>query len=177
MSTPLATVEQLSDHLHKTLDSAALAAEQAVNAASAAIRSYTRQTLTLVEDDEVVLRGTWRDQLDLPEVPVVEVSDITGVDVGVLVASSWTLVGSGVHRSGGWLGPGVALSVTYTHGFATIPDDLVAVCLALAARTFDNPRALASEGYEGYSTTPHLYPLELSRTEQAILDLYRRRTM
>lgn len=176
MSYPLATFDHLSIHLQQTFNTADAAAEQALQAASAAIRSYTRQHISLVADDEVALRGTWGTTLDLPERPIVDVSSVSSGQAALIPTASWQVVGGHLVNSGGWLGPHTALAVTYTHGFAVIPDDIVAVCVSLAARTFDNPRNLAGEGYEGYSSSLHLYPLELSRTEQGILNRYRRRT-
>lgn len=41
--------------------------------------------------------------------------------------------------------------VTYTAGYATIPDDVITICLAVAGRMYDNPRGLRSVSVDDYS--------------------------
>lgn len=165
--------------------------DAALNAASAAVRSYTGQLLDYVVNDTVTLdvdpvnEGRNRHntyvrggEVFLPQAPVVSVSQ-------VLLSLAWrpaqdplvadidyTLYPDGRIRvyQHGWA---ERLQVTYTHGFATMPDDIVfGVVLPYAARLIPNP-----EGRTGFtrgtvidmwSPAVDFYP-----NERAILDPYR----
>lgn len=49
-----------------------------------------------------------------------------------------------------WLQPRVfgwtAVTITYSHGYATVPDEVVTLCLELAAQRYENPQGLLSTG-------------------------------
>jgi hypothetical protein len=71
--------------------------------------------------------------------------------------------------------------VTYSHGFATVPTDVVSVVCAMVTRVFQNPSNLRSETVGSYSVT-YTIPatgealgINLSRYEKQILDRYRRK--
>jgi hypothetical protein len=151
----------------------------ALRVASAAIRRETRQTLTFVADDTVVLEGGER-VLALPQRPVVvdddhpltvvEIPDGTGIEVPAVENRDFIRQGSELRRGeplydlsryAGWpfhrpLGIWAdRVRVTYSHGFqeAEVPDELVGVCLDLAAATLANPRRLRSEAAGATSVT------------------------
>lgn len=176
---PLTTFEVLGDHLQQNLDDAQGPAELALTSASAVIRRHCRQTLSLVEDDEVNLQGTWDMLLALPQRPVLEVTAVAGPiaapAVSLPLVGPFPIQGDAIWRRYGWFGPQQHVTVTYTHGFVKIPDEIVAVCLNLAARVLDNPLSKQSESYTGHSVS-RLFPLELSRTEKEILNAFRRTT-
>lgn len=158
--------------------------------ATAVIRSYTAQTLDQVEDDDVVLPGRWGSVLVLPERPVTAVAAIS-VDGTVLAAADWSWDGAdkvyrgsridsvsindGALSDGHWGGPHVQVEVTYTHGFPTIPDDIKAVCLAMADRAAASPGGVTQESVGSYSVTyARTNGVHLAADEQAILDRYRK---
>jgi hypothetical protein len=153
---PFATAAELAAVMQAPVDAAA--ADLALASASAAIRRWTRQTITRVVDDMVTLRVLRCDELVLPQRPVVSVSE---VKVNALILNDWVLSGDRLLRTGGWHrlpgtttypDPGL-VQVTYTHGFAEIPDDVRGVCLDLASATLSNPSMLRQEAIDDYSRT------------------------
>lgn len=176
---PLTTVDVLGDHLQQDLGDAQGQATLAIASASAVIRKHCRQVLSLVVGDVAKLRGTWGMMLVLPQRPVVEATAITGPLAtpggATPLVGPFPVQGDAIYRRFGWFGPHQHVTVTYTHGFDVIPDDIVAICLNLAARILDNPMSKQSESYTGHSVS-RLFPLELSRTEKELLNAYRRTT-
>ena len=125
----LASVADVEARTGETYAGAALTKVQALlRDASAAVRRATRQTISLVEDDEIVLAGDGSTLMVLPERPVVAVA---GVAVAGRAVTGWTNTSRGL--VGLPWGPG-DFTVTYTHGYDEIPDDVVAVVCALVIR-------------------------------------------
>lgn len=164
-------------------------AELVLAIASGTVRGATGQTLSLVEGDEVELRGTWGRQLQLPERPVLAVTAIAvdGVEVPatsyrwsrdgkVTFSRSSPLVNAPAAALGYWGGDEVLVTVTYDHGFDPVPDDVRGVVLALARRAILVPDAgaVAQESLGSYSVT---YSREaastLTRGEERKLCRYR----
>ncbi len=151
-----ATVQDLATWLQRTLADDDAAANLALEVATAAIRREAHQTISLVDDDPVVLTGNWGGSLWLPERPVL---DVTAVQVtnGRVDAASWltaeTLaVGSYVwarngllqRASGWWGGSEASVLVTYSHGYETIPGDIRGLCLQVAGEVFESTGSLIS---------------------------------
>lgn len=115
------------------------AAEFALMTVSAAVRNYCRQQIDLVEDDIVWLDSVSRSGLIyLPELPVVAVTAIVENGVTLVESDDYRL-----YRSGGlfrvgrpWYYGLQTIGVTYTHGYAVIPDDIQAVTARAASRLF-----------------------------------------
>lgn len=172
----LAAATQRSD-----LDSAS--ADLALASASAVIRRWTRQSITLVEGDVVTLRVLHEHDLALPQRPVVAVSQVR---VSGLVLLDWVLSGDRLLRTGGWRhlpgtttypDPGL-VEVTYTHGYAEVPDEVRAVCLDLASMTLTNPgglREVAIDDYRRVFASETLGSGVLSPAHREMLSGYRRR--
>lgn len=150
-----------------------------VQSASAIIRNHCRQTLTLVENDEVELRGTRLKRLVLPERPVIDVTSVMldGNEVG-----DYRRVRDGLWRDGRWGGKDSLVEVTYSHGFAfhaPAMETFRAVCLQVAARAAANPQSFNSFtaaagdgiGFGGGGTGSQV--LGLTSAEKSILDRYR----
>ena len=203
MSLPsLATVDDLEAYAQRgTLDPAA--AELALRLASGAIRRHTRQTITFVENETAVLMGGER-VLKLPQRPlfvdgshpltVVEIPDGSGVEVPAVEERDFIRQGSELHRGNplyatsrtmGWpfsrpLGIWAdRVRVTYSHGYQEIPDDVVGVCLDLAAATLANPNRLRSEAVGGESITHTVETFgtgSLTSDHRELLRPYRRTT-
>lgn len=147
---------QVSDYevLHGSeVDPAKVQAE--LNRATAAIQSMCRQALTRATST-VAIKGTWDREILLPERPVVSVSDVTvngraveGFEVtgrSLLWSSSTRFLGGA--RAGfpaNWGGPDCLVGFTYTHGFDPIPDDLVALCVDMAAMSISVPVGARTE--------------------------------
>jgi hypothetical protein len=140
-----ATADELATHLQTSLTSDQVdAAEQALRIATQAVRTWTGQQITagestveLYPQSGVVL---------LPELPVGEVTEVTadgepvewwlkGAKHGVLLVGR---LGVYVVEAGErWWPPKV--TVTYSHGYEDVPDDVKGVVLEVASRTLDNP--------------------------------------
>lgn len=169
-----ATTDDLATYLGVTYSGDEEKADLCLTLATGAIQGWTRQTILLVEGDEVVLKGTWANDLVLPERPVLSVESVAFGE-SVVDAASYLLKGDTLSRPWGWSGR--AVTVTYDHGFADIPEDVRSVCLALAARTFRNPDRIIQEGIGTYNVTYDRAGGWLNENEKQLLSRYRRRTL
>lgn len=158
--TTFASAADLEARLGITLTEAEqIRAESLLQLASGLIRDAVRQTISLVEDDELTLPGTNADRIALPERPVVSVASVTldGNDVSFSLAGSsifrrsLTVWDADFDRDGRWSrGFGriyQTIVVTYTHGYAAdeIPSLVKSICLEAAVRVWVNPGAVARE--------------------------------
>lgn len=108
------------------------AAVEDINAASAAIReaagcAITRETSTVTMPAEVSRR------FELPARPVVSVSSVLLDGEAV---TDYVLRGSSIWRETSWSAPGAIpseLTVTFTHGWASVPEDIVDLACSLVA--------------------------------------------
>lgn len=117
-----------------------------------------------IEDDEIVLRGSYSAAIILPRGPVTAVSEVT---VDAAVVTDYDVVGDTIIRTGmddqvselrrprgiHWGGSDIVLGVTYTHGFATPPAEVLSVIYDLAAGAWANPTSVRSHSQtiDGYS--------------------------
>lgn len=151
-------------------DSATVA--QALDIVSAQIKSYMGQNLELVTDEVVTLRypGRWYFYpsrfLSLPERPIVSVTTVVNDDTTITDYEIWDE--GNLWRESGW---GDVVVVTYTHGYAEIPDDIRGVCISAVIRGFDNPEGYTNRAAETYSKT-YETSSGLSDDEKATLDLH-----
>jgi hypothetical protein len=133
------TISDVSDFLQIDVDEPATA--RAITEATAAIKNYCHQVIEQVAGDVYTFDvEAGRSKLFLPELPVTAVATVVedgetlteGSDEDYQVANHGVL-----HRVGQDWEEGVQIVVvTYTHGYATIPDDVVAVCTRAAARAY-----------------------------------------
>lgn len=152
-----AAVSDIAAFLQVDIDTPAklVAAEAALVAASAAIRNYCKQTISLVEDDEITLDSAGGMRLMLPELPVLEVTEVIEDEETLVVDDDFKLGQHGIlHRVGRTWAVGIQIvTVTYSHGYTIIPDDIIAVCTRAAARAFQaGLRAAETEGVPGISS-------------------------
>lgn len=130
-------------------------AERALAEATAAIKNYCRQEIEQVEDDEITLDSPGGTRLYLPELPVTAVASVVEDDEALTVDDDYKLGQHGIlHRvSASWKSGIQIITVTYTHGYATIPDDIVAVCVRAASRAYQmGLRAADDSGVPGVSS-------------------------
>lgn len=176
MPDQFADAADLAIFLNLTFDAGlTLQADALLQGATTAIRAEAGQHISLVDDDTVLLAGTWGYDLELPEWPVVSVDAVlvNGDPIVSPGSFEWNtrqllrrslalseLTGAGLwnqapgarfNNAGHWGGPSSTVEVTYTHGFATIPDDLVLICKQAAARCIVNPSGVDSESLGAYS--------------------------
>lgn len=161
MSSPnLATVEQLSAYMQVPLATDDVSATLMLEIASGMVRDYLHQDLTYHADDVVTLDPITGAYVFLPELPVADVTKVETFVDGAWVemdASTYTvsirqgaiaaLPGTGVS----WPKTPNSWRVTYSHGFAEIPNSLVGVCLGVAARAYNSPASVESERLGEYS--------------------------
>ena len=147
-----ATPEQLAGHLQVDLDR--YTAEQALDRATARIQALTGQQFEAVAGDvhTATVRG---DDLLLPQRPVTAVTTVayrylTTLTEQILTEDvDWHLDGSRI----AWLGTRdwpARITVTYDHGYATIPQDVVDACLEIATELYANPERLTTEAVDDY---------------------------
>lgn len=109
----------------------------AIEEASAVIKNYCNQDIEQVSDDTILVDGTGSPKLFLPELPV---SSITSVKIdGVLLdPTCYALAENGVlwRKYGKWTVGAQNIEVTYTHGYASIPEDVKGVCYRSASRLY-----------------------------------------
>ncbi|MFF2522237.1 hypothetical protein [Streptomyces liangshanensis] len=150
----------------------------ALRRASARVRKYTRQTISLIENETVELGGGER-ALRLPQYPlvldvehpltVVEVAEFGGVDFTVLEDRDYSRLGNELTRGYaywrtptrmmGWPRSRVRgvwapkVRVTYSHGYVEVPEDIFDVVLDLATMNLTNPENLRTVSIDDYSRT------------------------
>jgi len=165
---PIITVAELEAYLQQDLSDYATEAGDAVAAASGAVEEHCRRQFGLVVDDELTMR--WRPSIVLPNPPVVTVTSfqVDGVD------SDYSIDESGRYwpRS-----TGEQISVTYTHGYDSIPETPRLVAKRLAARIFKNPVGRVSYSVDNASMqmSQDVSPRVLTGDEMASLVKYRLR--
>jgi hypothetical protein len=134
-----ATVEDMASFLQVEITTPAqiAAAERALAEATAAIRNYTGQYLSLVTGDVVTLDGRGA-RLFLPELPVISVASVVEDGAALVATTNYKLGLYGIlHRiNGRWLSGVQNVVVTYTHGYAELPDDIVNICTRAASRAY-----------------------------------------
>lgn len=178
-----AEFEDLEAYVQRSLSDLEDTVVLALDLASAAIRAETGQIFDYVEDDTITLPGTWDADLWLPQRPVVDVSAVA-VDGLALSDYSWLpngrlsrgLVPSGPQYAQAWGGPLSTITVTNSHGYATVPGDIRRICLQVASRLIENPAAVQAEQIGNYSVTYTRRDTErgsLTPDEQRALRRYR----
>lgn len=185
----LATAADLEARLGRDLDATeTIRAEALLASASARVRAYTGQTFEeSTTTDRVRVRNG---RVRLPQRPVTAVASVVDVE-GTAVEFTWH-AGDFVNVAA--LGPlrrfdvepyrnGVAwLDVTYTHGYATIPADVVEVVCSIVLRALGSDpsaSAITQESVEGYSYSMGAAgaagAVGMLNDEKAALDVYRRK--
>lgn len=146
------------------------------NRASARVRGYVRQTVS-AGTSTVTVRGPSVLLAERPVTAITSVIDeVSDPDVPyTLTAEEYILRPGGVLEVPGF---GGNLEVTYAHGFATLPDELIELVCGIAARLGEvNPAAAAgvqqetggsesvTYGFDSYNAIS-----ELSTGEKRVLD-------
>jgi hypothetical protein len=172
----LVTPAQLASRLRTT--EAALVttdANLAINNASGLVRGIAHQQFDFVSQETVELSGGLQ-ILMLPERPVVvdgsnplavvELGDWGAPDFSAVEGVDFQRHGNELRRGhpafaalrlGGWphFSPrGVwapRVRVTYSHGYATLPDDVISIALDVAASLYDNPTGLRQMSIDDYT--------------------------
>jgi hypothetical protein len=186
----LATVADLEARLPRALSTEEQGRVPALlRDASAGIRNYTGQYLNQDTTTERV-RVSKNDVVHLSQRPVVAVAAVTD-PFGTAVPYTW--LGDDVLELTSWalLDDGWAyeprrfalraVDVRYTHGYATVPDDIVGICCSITLRalgTLPTLGGITSETIASYSYSVGAAASSggfgLLRDERETLDRYRR---
>ena len=146
-------VSDVATKLQLTIAADNASALAAIEEASAVIQGYCHQTIEAVEDEEITLDiGERQTKIFLPELPVTEISAVEEDGEGLVVDTDYKLGQHGIlHRVNAYWTAGVQkVTVTYSHGYATIPQAVVDVCAALAGRRYQAGLQVAAvEGQSG----------------------------
>lgn len=181
-----------SDDIEVRLGRAFVGSEEArvealLDDASASVRAYTGQHFELVENDEIRLQVR-RGIVTLPQRPVVAVTSVADVDA-VDVTYQWDAgdrLNLNVTPLNAWeIEPRrnrvTYVDVVYTHGYETIPEDIVRIVCNMALRAFGVPAessGLQQESIAGYSYAVGSAAAAgaggMLPSERADLDKYRR---
>lgn len=182
---PLASLTDLSDRLGRPLTSVEETRGQALLAdASAKVRSYTKQTFTRTDNETVVVRAQ-QGEIRLPQRPVIDVTAVVAIGAGgapdlPVVGWQWdgldivrTAVGSPVinlpelwYEDDVEAYPGT-YRVTYSHGAAQVPDDIVGIVARMALRTLTAPTVAG--GVTGETIGPYSYRTDGSGIGTAVV--------
>ena len=133
------TVDDVEDFLQIEISEAAAVAacERAIEEATEAIRNYTHQVISQVTETITIDgKGGWK--IFLPQVPVTAVTSVIENDETLTGDDDFKLGQHGIlYRLNHHWSAGVQnVSVRYTHGYATIPEDIVGVATRSAARVY-----------------------------------------
>lgn len=177
---PLATTDDLEVHLGRPLtDAERPQAEQWLAAAAASIRRMTGQDITLVLDDEERHDGRWSSLLQLDQLPVQDVAWVE-IEGEPLAAEDWRLkrvTGALWLPSGWWWAGRQGILVKYSHGFLSVPADLITVNCSMVGRAMTAPEGdFASESLGPYRydrrDAAGLGAVGLTAAERAVIDRY-----
>jgi hypothetical protein len=195
---PLATAADLAAAGATGTDEAM---DMALRRASARVRAYTRQDITLASGETVELPGGER-VLRMPQYPlvvddanpltVVELADFSGIEWTAIEGRDYSRLGNELTRGYPWQAPtrlmgwpwnraqGVwapKVRVTYSHGYTEVPDDIVDIVVDLAVMNLSNPgnlREVAIDDYRQVFASETIGGARLSRDHKADLRRYRR---
>lgn len=179
----LATPEQLGFFLQSDISNADQAAALMLQIASGMVRDYLQQTISSVTDEVVVLDPIDGAYVLLPELPISGVSLVeTTSDNGVTWSTSLNTYYTVSTRQGiisavpncgvGYPSAPGTWRVTYSHGYAIIPDGIVGVVLGVAARAYSSPAGVDSERIGGYQVKYSMLADGFSVLEKATLNRY-----
>lgn len=128
---PLATIEDLEALGVTVEDDERTAVERYLAVASAAVREAAGCAISRTTDT-VALAGQREARLALPGPPVTAVE---AVEIDDAPVAGWRLSRprASLYRAAGWGGEDTEVTVTYTHGLAPVPVDLVDLVCRIAA--------------------------------------------
>lgn len=139
----LATPEAFAAFRGVTYDPTDVQAVLALDSAEALIRTYCDQSFDLIEDDIVLLDGTGSRSLLLPQLPIIAVTSVSTFDEDdteteldpseYVVTETNGILWRKSHRDV-WCRGIANVSVTYDHGYAELPADLMGAIMDIAAR-------------------------------------------
>lgn len=157
----LATPDDVVARLGRDLTSVEAAKVAALlTDASASVRNYTHQTISQVVGDTVQV-SVRNGKLRLPQRPVTAVTSVNNLGALPLyyqwLGNDTIAMGPTGINAFGWepfRNPVGTVQVVYTHGYSTIPDDIIGVVCSIVLRALGREptdAGITSESIQGYS--------------------------
>lgn len=146
------TVADVANFLQIEIEADDASCLRAIEEATAAIKNYCHQEIELVSNETITLDSVGGTKIFLPELPVQSVAEVVEDDEVLTVTDDYKLGQWGIlHRIDDVWASGIQIiEITYTHGYATLPDDVVAVCVRAASRAYQmGLKTAATEGVAG----------------------------
>jgi len=127
------------------------AANRAIGEATAAIQNYCHQVLEAVAGETIILDCAGGTRLFLPELPVTALTSVIEDGDLLVVDDDYKLGQHGIlHRIDTTWTVGIQIiEITYSHGFAVIPDDIISIATRAASRAYQ--AGLRAEEMSGIS--------------------------
>lgn len=179
---PLATPAQLGAFMQETIAANDASALLYLSIASGMVRDSLQQQITATTGEVILADPIDGSYVLLPELPISDVSLVETFDGTVWTTAdpSTYTVSKRLGMIAGKPGYGVAWPsdpetwrVTYSHGFATVPDSLVGVVCGVAARAYASPVAVDLERLGGYQVKYAVESAGFSPLELIALSRYR----
>lgn len=180
----LASPSDLEDRLGRPLAPGETGRGQALLAdASALVRAFTGRDFSRTDDDTVTIRAQ-QGEIRLPQRPVIDVTEVVALGAGGapnLVVTGWQWDGLDIIRTtadspsinlpAAWYDDDIeaypgTYRVTYSHGTAAVPADIVAVVARMALRTLTAPTMAG--GVTGETIGPYSYRTDGSSAGTAV---------
>lgn len=168
-----ATAAELASYLKQDVDTSTATLALQVLSELFAKRAHTRFEVTATT---YKAGGVNAYEIVLPFQPVVAVSAVRIKSVAV---TDYTVIGPSVYRKLGfgswWAFPPDLVEIDYTHGFASVPDDVKGAVLESAGAAYSSPDITTkSESIDDYSVSSSAASggIMLSLSAQALADYY-----
>jgi hypothetical protein len=144
---------------------------------SGEVESYCNAVaLQRMEEDTVVVRGSWSNIITAPGAPVHEVIHVF-VDGEEVTDFDYTRHGLLISPER-WGGPHAAVTIVYDHGLDEVPQVVKSVVLSRAVRAFTNPEGLMQAKLGADQSFSYAADAEmvtgLNKSERMLLKRYRR---
>lgn len=146
--TLLASATELAGWMQKDLDT--YTANQALTLSSDLFEDEA-DTKFSVTSTTYTAQGYGQAEISLPRRPVVAVQSIT---VDGIAVTDYAAIGPDLYRILRWGGTNAYAStivITYTYGYAAVPDRVKEAVLWMASQVYDNPAGLAQIQIGSYS--------------------------
>lgn len=127
---------------------------RAIKEATEVIKNYCQQEIERVSET-ITIDCAGGSKIYLPELPVSAVTKVIEDEVELTANDDYKLGQHGIlYRVDGYWPAGIQnVVITYTHGYVTIPDDIVGVCARSASRVYQaGLRAKEQNGVMGIAS-------------------------
>ena len=180
--TSLATPSQLGTFMQETIAADDPSALLYLSIASGMVRDALQQQISAVADEVILADPIDGSYVLLPELPISAVTLVETFDGTAWVTADPTtyavskrlgMIAGKPGYGASWPSDPESWRVTYSHGFATVPDAIVGVVLGVAARAYASPVAVDSERIGGYQVKYAVESAGFSPLESIALARYR----